>query len=277
MRTLGIWRYHMASSRRSLALLGGVVLAASIALLMFMMPYMADTMVQVVPFGGADVVVTRTEANKPSLNEPFGTSGAIYAIYMAVFACTLMTSDRRYMLSNNVSRYELMLASFLSTCSMAIILTALQYVLDLLCRLATYLLGFQIYGMVWSPQLILASTADYLPALMAQVGNMIAAGSAIALVLLLFARWKKLCVALCVCAVLLPVMLANFLPANWLDWVIENASYVIERLYEFFRAHKDIFLVGVPAWRVLLQQTLTGAVLYAAAYLVIRRLPVRIK
>ena len=80
-----------------------------------------------------------------------------------------------------------------------------------------------------------------------------------------------------VLGVLLPVMLTNFLPANWQQWLISNASYVIESVIDFFSEYQWLFLIDVPAWRVLLQQTITGALLYGISYLVIRRLPVRTK
>lgn len=277
MRTGGIWRYHMATSWRSLAMLSVIVLVVFIGLLALMMPYTASTITQEVNMGTGSVVVTQAELDKPRLSEPFGTSGMIYSVFMLVFACTSITADRRYLLSNNVTRYEFMLGTFLAAVTMSAALTSVQYVLDLLCRIATYAMGFQLTNMVWSPRLIWLSTSDYLPALISQMGNLVALAGFWTLTILLFARWKKTCIALCVMAVLLPVMLANFLPANWLEWVLKNASYVVEKLAEFFSAHKDLFLIDVPAWRVLFQQTAVGALMYAIGYLVIRRLPVRTK
>ena len=277
MRIGGIWRYHMRTSWRSLTLIGVIVLVLFMAVLVFMSPYMAETLSEAVHLGTDEVVVTRTELNKPMLTSPFGTNGFIYAVYMIVYTITSMMSDRRYLLSNNVTRYEFMIGSYLSAATMAGLLVCMQYVIDLICRIATYLMGFQIGGMVWTPQLILCSTADYLPSLVAQIGNLIAVSGTWTLIVLLFARWKKLCIALCVLALLLPVMLVNFLPANWTEWLLNNAAYVYQQLMDFFARNKWLFLVDVPAWQVLLQQTVAGALMYGIGYLAIRKMPVRTK
>ena len=277
MRIGGIWRYHIASRWRAMALLSAITLVMFIGILLLMMPHMADTFSQAIHLGNGEVTITQTELNKPRLNEPFGTTGSIYVAFMLVFAVSSITKDRRYLLSNSVARYEFIAGTFLGSVTMAVLLTAIQYVLDLICRAVTCALGFQISGMAWSAQLILLSTRDYLPSLISQMGNMIALAGFWTLAILLFARWKKTCIALCVLGVLLPVMLTNFLPANWQQWLISNASYVIERVIDFFSEYQWLFLIDVPAWRVLLQQTITGALLYGISYLVIRRLPVRTK
>lgn len=277
MRIGGIWQYHAKTSWRALALMSAIVLVLFVGILVIMMPQMAVTVSSEVSIGTNNVTLSSTELNKPSLGAPFGTSSSIYIAFMLIFALTAMTTDRKYLLSNNVSRHEFIIGTFLSIVTMAAALTAIQYVLDLLCRIATYAMGFQIRGMVWSPKLILLSTKDYLPSLMSQLGNMIAMSGAWSLIVLLFTRWKKTCIAVMVMMILLPTMMVSFLPANWLEWVIENAAYVLDNVMEFFRAHKWIFLVDVPAWHVLIQQTMVGAIMYALSYLVIRKLPVRSK
>ena len=277
MRIGGIWQYHARTSWRALALMSAIVLVLFVGILVVMMPYMAGTVSSEINIGTNNVTLSTTEFNKPSLGAPFGTSGSIYIAFMWVFTLTAMTTDRKYLLSNNVSRHEFIIGTFLSIVTMAAVLTATQYVLDLLCRIATYAMGFQIRGMAWSPKLILLSTKDYLPSLMSQMGNMIAMSGTWGLIVLLFTRWKKSCIAVLVLMLLLPTMMVSFLPANWLEWVIENAAYVLESMLEFFREHKWLFLIDVPAWQVLVQQTTVGAIMYALSYLVIRKLPVRSK
>ena len=141
MRIDGIWRYHMRTSWRSLTLIGVIVLVLFMAVLVFMSPYMAETLSEAVHLGTDEVVVTRTELNKPMLTSPFGTNGFIYAVYMIVYTITSMMSDRRYLLSNNVTRYEFMIGSYLSAATMAGLLVCMQYVIDLICRIATYFYG----------------------------------------------------------------------------------------------------------------------------------------
>ena len=91
-------------------------------------------------------------------------------------------------------------------------------------------------------------------------------------------RTKKVhwCIS-CVLAMLLPVMLVNFLPANWTEWLLNNAAYVYQQMMDFFARNKWLFLVDVPAWQVLLQQTVAGALMYGIGYLAIRKMPVRTK
>lgn len=277
MRVGGIWRYYLSTSWRSLALLSAVVAVIYVVILVFMMPYMAVSMTSQVNIGTGEVIVSRTELNKPSLNTPFGTSSTIYAIYMLCFALSAVRAERRYLLSNNLTRYEYMLGTYAASATMAVLLVAIRYVLDLICRAATYIMGFTISGKVWSPQLILASTSDYLPALAADIGSLLLVAGLTALVALLFIRWKKTCIALLVLIMALPFLLRSFLPVNWQTWLLEHANEVIEWLIKSYDKYKWLFMVGVPAWQALLQQALVGTALFGVSYLVVRRLPVRSK
>lgn len=277
MRIGGIWRYYMSTRWRTLALLSAMGVVVYLAILVFMMPYMAVSMTSQVNLGSGEVIISHTELNKPSLNTPFGTSGSVYSIFMLYFALCTMRSERRYLLSNNLTRYEFMLGTYAASVTMAVLLVAIRYVLDLICRIATYCLGFTINRMVWSPQLILMSTADYLPALVADMGSLILLAGVATLISLLFTRWKKTCIALMVLVMAMPFLLRSFLPVNWQNLLIEHASEVIQWLIDSFDKYKWLFMIDVPAWQALLQQALIGTVLYAVSYLVIRRLPVRTK
>lgn len=277
MRISSIWHYHISTSWRSLALLSAIVLAVFIAILLMMTPFMAAVSTHGVSIGTGEVIVSNTEMNKPTLSEPFGTSSTIYTIFMIVFASISITADRRYLLSNNVTRYEFILGTFASVITMAVLLTGIEFVLDLIIRIVTYSLGFTIRGMVWTPQLVMFSASHYVPDLIAGIGNLIAMAGALTLIVLLFARWKKTCITLCVLGILLPIVMINFLPANWLDWLLENAASVYKWLSAFLEQNQWLFLIGASWYHVLIQQTIVGAALYGLSYLVIRRLPVRTK
>lgn len=275
MRLAGIWRFYMSSYRRTLIFLSAVGLIIYLAILVFMMPYMAVSMTSQVNIGTGEVIISHTELNKPSLNTPFGTSGSLYSIFMLYFALCTMRAERRYLLSNNLTRYEFMLGTYASSVTMAVVLVAIRYLLDLICRVATYLLGFTINNMVWSPQLIFMSTSDYLPALASDIGGLVMLAGITTLIALLFIRWKKTCIAILVLMMALPFLLRSFLPVNWQSWLLENINLVVEWLIKSFDKYKWLFMIDVPAWQALLQQLLTGTALYAISYLVVRRLPVR--
>ena len=275
MRIGGIWRYYMATTWRSVALLSAIVAVVFLAILVFMMPHMAVSVTSQINLGAGEVIVSRTELNKPALSTPFGTSGLIYFIFMLCFALTTMCSERRYLLSNNLTRYEFMLGTYVSSLTIAVALTAVRYIIDLICRAATYFMGFTISGMVWTPQLILASTSNYLTSLLVDMGGLVMLAGAATLVSLLFTRWKKTCIALMVLMMALPFLMTSFLPVNWQNWLIEHSSEVIQWLVESFDKYKWLFMIDVPAWQALLQQLIAGTLMYAISYLVVRRLPVR--
>lgn len=277
MRISSVIRYHALTSKRSLLLMSALILIAFIGILICMQQFAAYTTVQTIYLGANEITITNSSAGKPSLGSPFGTPGFIYILYMLAFAYHAITSDRRYLLSNNLTRYEFIAGTFLSAVGMALTLTGIQYILDLICRTATWLMGFSIRGMKWTPKLIFCSTNDYLPALISQLGNMIYMAGSITLIVLLFTRWKKTCIALILASMLLPVMLASFLPLNWQNWIVENIGYVVNQAIKFFDKYKWLFLIDMPAHYVLLQQSILGAVMYGISYLVIRRLPVRTK
>lgn len=275
MRIGGIWRFYMSSYRRTLMFLSAVGIVVYLAILVFMMPYMAVSMTSEVNLGNNEVIISHTEINKPSLNTPFGTSGSLYSIFMLFFALNTMRAERRYLLSNNLTRYEFMLGTYAASVTMAVMLVVIRYLIDLICRIATYFMGFTINMMVWSPQLIFLSTSDYLPALVSEIGSLILLAGVATIIMLLFTRWKKTCIAMMVLMMALPFLLRSFLPVNWQSWLLENANLVIEWLVKSFDRYKWLFMIDIPAWQALLQQLLMGTVLYALSYLIVRRLPVR--
>ena len=277
MRIKSICAYYFGRHRKRVLLFSVIVALLFSAILVTMMPFMGDVKNALLRIGDEDVVIVEAEHDKPLLTNTFGTSSFLFFCYTLLFAVKSAGEDRRYLLSNNITRWEYVAGSACSALGLAVALTALRYVIDLLIRLLTLALGFTIYGKVWNAQLVLLGDPWYMEDLLGMPGALLRFCAFATLGVLLFTRWKRTCIVIVVLIILGPIVATSFLPEDLSQWVLSHLDKVVGWIQKLINWYNDITSAKAQLWAGLLVNLLEGAGMYGLCYIVVRRMAVRSK
>jgi len=267
MRALKLCKYHLARHARKIMIYALIVLILSLGSMLIAINYSQGNFIDPADF----------------------TSSSSFSILVTVFALWLVNRERKFMVSLSVTRRELLLGSLYFLIALAALMTAAQYLVDVIGRGVMWIAGTTPRGgwnarfiaghsptAGWSVELLFTGgNPRWAEVLLSNFSAMVSDAGIYTLIGYLFLRWWKVILIMLASGIVLLIVLATQIRffqqlnelANFLTWFVQ---WLVETAIP---AIID-FVYNSSLWLVVSRNAAICAACFALSYPVMRKMPV---